>query len=1369
MQYPPTHPIPAKQPTNLTTCLPAYQHVKLQANGNSFPGAQNAQDDLAIIANNVGYRADDYGSSQSDASPIHGVGTSGTSTLSGIIETRSDVDTFTFTTGGAFSLDVTVVTYDAVRNTHGGNLDTSLDVLDSSYNVICNSNPNGNPDSACSRASLPAGTYYLRVSGVGDTTKLSNGDDVYTDYGSEGQYDISVTTVVESACTENIDCSNNIFCDGIEICTEAGDCVDGTAVACSTNRACESAMCTEGVDAAVCSTDSTGCCDVAGCDSSIAFCDGGSQTCNADGNCDSGNAVVCDQAGLRDCEIRTCVNGYSAASCEVDTSACCETTGCDDGSVCTTDTCETNGSCSNSVDPDCVVCNDGTCGIGETCNSCAGDCVSGTFGGARCGDNVCNADRGEDCSNCPEDCNGITGGKKRNRYCCGDNTPCSDSRCSYGSGTQTNTKAGLELVESTMLKESNGMRPRSSNVPRVVVVITDGISTPSSQNPTSVATRLRSRGVTILSVGVQGYSTSQLVAMSSFPPAKYTRGSDDFSGLAKVLKSVAETIHDVISQPIVTSKFDRPVDLMILVDESGGITSGCSPSGSDRCWGDVVNFVVGVVDAFKIGAGNAESRVGLVSFGSSAKVQFVLNAQTTNEAVTKAIRAIQYGTRVSSSNTKDGLNAVKDSLFTEEGGMRAAALNIPRIVLVVSTSQSAPGQNAKDAADELKKQGASIFSIGVKKYAPMELDEMASPPPDDFVRKINDFPGMEHAVEDVVQLISTTAANMHATGVKAIDASTNESVGPDDRCDEAVDLVFLLDDSGSAVADGNNANWVHQLDFVTKVIDSFTIGSRDDTARVGLATFSASATTHIKLGELTKNSDVEAKVKTIPNSKGGQTRTKSGLQNVANLIMQAESATIGPRAKSKGIARVVVVVTDGATNPAYENPGSVAEMLKESGVSIISVGIKGFVRVELDAMASSPIAKHVHTVQAFSDLAKIAKSVTDTIRDAVQTSREKLVATDWCQPESRKVGCSEIPPTDSFANTNTDYLDTYGKTIAVPAPTTKHVCDGAFTDSSAGGDLVEWKGITPAIGRFTNAYFSYDGEKLHILNDWIYNTDKDVKANCYNLFNAFTGDGKERWIIKVYGDKHVEVNLNGAPLKDSDGSCGAVNMNISPKFQQKSHTIFELSFKASPGRFGVQIHNAGPRFGCDVLETEPTTFIGHNNPEGGLQVSSSDTSSFANFNSVWCNAGNGFKPPCKKMPTPFNAVTSNQRYLAMHGITVYNPKPKTNHVTDGKFTGFSKGDAVAGYYPFGASTESDHNEREWSNTQPAIGRYTNAYFEYDGSHLHILNDWKYNDNSPVRSNCYNLFNGKYKIRHPNHLKFFFSPTYLVVHSFYLNL
>ena len=205
----------------------------MQANGNSFPGAQNTQDDLAIIANNVGYRAGDYGSSQSDASPFHGVDTSGTSTLSGIIETRSDVDTFTFTTGGAFSLDVTVVTYDAVRNTHGGNLDTSLDVLDSSYNVICNSNPNGNPDSACSRASLPAGTYYLRVGGVGDTTKLSNGDDVYTDYGSEGQYDISVTTVVESACTENIDCSNNIFCDGIEFCTEAGDCVDGTAVACS--------------------------------------------------------------------------------------------------------------------------------------------------------------------------------------------------------------------------------------------------------------------------------------------------------------------------------------------------------------------------------------------------------------------------------------------------------------------------------------------------------------------------------------------------------------------------------------------------------------------------------------------------------------------------------------------------------------------------------------------------------------------------------------------------------------------------------------------------------------------------------------------------------------------------------------------------------------------------------------------------------------------------------------------------------------------------------------------------------------------------------------------------------------------------------
>jgi hypothetical protein len=131
---------------------------------------------------------------------------------------------------------------------------------------------------------------------------------------------------------------------------------------------------------------------------------------------------------------------------------------------------------------------DGTCEVGEDCNGCPSDCVSGA--GFCCGENscevgedacscsldcgpppaseqpsltcddtldndcdffadcedpdctgavecqplcnndlVCEPTLGEDCNTCPSDCAGETTGPLANRYCCGDDVDCNDSRC----------------------------------------------------------------------------------------------------------------------------------------------------------------------------------------------------------------------------------------------------------------------------------------------------------------------------------------------------------------------------------------------------------------------------------------------------------------------------------------------------------------------------------------------------------------------------------------------------------------------------------------------------------------------------------------------------------------------------------------------------------------------------------------------------------------------------------------------------------------------------------------------------------------------------------------------------------------------------
>ena len=663
------------------------------------------------------------------------------------------------------------------------------------------------------------------------------------------------------------------------------------------------------------------------------------------------------------------------------------------------------------------------------------------------------------------------------------------ARLTYGAGSQTNTQTALELVESSVLKESSGMRPEAANVPRVVVVITDGISSPSSQEASEVATRLQADGALIFSVGIQGHSREELIAMSSYPSVMYTRSIDDFVGLSKAVKDVAETVCTAVTQTIANSAglttCNRPVDLIIVLDESGSIMSLCQPAGSLQCWEEMVNFVVGVVDTFKVGAGKAEARVGLVSFGGESKVQFTLSTHTTNAAVRKAVEDMVYGKNTWATNTKSGMQAVKEKLFKESAGLRPMDEtnekneNVPRVVVVVTDGQSSAGQNGKDFAEELRKAGASIFAIGVKGYNPEELKELASSPSKDFVRQIGDFSGMQLAVKDVAQLVCKTVAHVQANGFDFGDDTTDEEVAPGDRCDNAVDLTFLLDDSGSVTANGNDANWGLMLDFVSKVVAGFTVGTRDDSARVGVATFSASAKTHIKLGEYKSNTELIAQIKKIPNAKGSSTGTKRGLEQAAKVLTTQESAMIGPRDKSKGIPRVIVVLTDGATNPASQDPSSAATALKDSDVIVFAVGVKGYVKAELNEMASTPKSRHVHTIQDFSELITSVKAIRKTICDSVLLTSD----IDWCQPEARTAGCKEIPPVDTFATTNTEYTSTYGQTIVVPPPKTKHVCDGAFTGWSVGSALSEWKDVQPAVGRFTNAYFNYDGTHLHILND----------------------------------------------------------------------------------------------------------------------------------------------------------------------------------------------------------------------------------------------------------------------------------------------
>ena len=166
-----------------------YENLSQWSRG-EYAGANQTQDDLAIITgqNGFGYRADDVGDSAAAAAAVTALSETEVEAF-GLIETSSDVDVFSFSTGaGAVSLDV--LPFEV-----GPNLDILAELYDASGALVAASNP-ADLLSATVDATLAAGEYFLHVSGTGKGDPLGTG---YTDYGSLGQYTIGGTVAAADA------------------------------------------------------------------------------------------------------------------------------------------------------------------------------------------------------------------------------------------------------------------------------------------------------------------------------------------------------------------------------------------------------------------------------------------------------------------------------------------------------------------------------------------------------------------------------------------------------------------------------------------------------------------------------------------------------------------------------------------------------------------------------------------------------------------------------------------------------------------------------------------------------------------------------------------------------------------------------------------------------------------------------------------------------------------------------------------------------------------------------------------------------------------------------------------------------------------
>lgn len=194
-----------------------FRAVTKFSNGD-YPDANNQEDDIGMITSSVPLRVDTVGNTLQTAKVL--TKANGTFAYTDILEASDDVDVFAIS--GVSALTVNVRPYSSVTWTPGNNVDLALELLDASGTRVAYSSPDDSSAASLTAANLRAGTYYLRVTAVGNPITP------YSVYGSMGQYDISGTFINLPTSVAIYEASMSTFPSGGWSVTAAGQWAYGT-------------------------------------------------------------------------------------------------------------------------------------------------------------------------------------------------------------------------------------------------------------------------------------------------------------------------------------------------------------------------------------------------------------------------------------------------------------------------------------------------------------------------------------------------------------------------------------------------------------------------------------------------------------------------------------------------------------------------------------------------------------------------------------------------------------------------------------------------------------------------------------------------------------------------------------------------------------------------------------------------------------------------------------------------------------------------------------------------------------------------------------------------------------------------------------
>ncbi|XP_056282175.1 collagen alpha-1(XII) chain isoform X2 [Pseudoliparis swirei] len=239
----------------------------------------------------------------------------------------------------------------------------------------------------------------------------------------------------------------------------------------------------------------------------------------------------------------------------------------------------------------------------------------------------------------------------------------------------------------------------------------------------------------------------------------------------------------------------------------------------------------------------------------------------------------------------------------------------------------------------------------------------------DYSVSINSYYGSDESIPIFGQLTiqsSNTTGRVRKPESNAIKCSISA----------IVDLVFLVDGSWSV----GRENFKHIRSFITALAGAFDIG--EEKTRVAVVQYSTDTRTEFPLTRYSRRGDLLQAINSLP-YKGGNTMTGDAIDYLLQNIFTEASGS------RKGFPKVAMIITDGKSQDPVEE---YAKRLRNIGVEIFVLGIKGADEDELREMASTPHSKHVYNVPNFDMVQEVEKKIITEVCSGVDEQLGSLVS-----------------------------------------------------------------------------------------------------------------------------------------------------------------------------------------------------------------------------------------------------------------------------------------------------------------------------------------------------------------------------------------